>query len=169
MGNPELYGVMLGTFFALWTENLWAVNSVNDDWRRWTEMLPSLCWSQVNAVPKNSRHLPWNWLGCVLGVMSWIGPPGLDLMNKIRNLQHRGRRGVGIELLRWSQERMGWQVHQKIGRGSVVRPWGSYWAESLGLYCTNDGGIDVGHKAFSWGASIHLLGQPGCQLEVLLQ
>ena len=52
MGNLELYGVMLGTLFALLTDSQWAVNSVNDDWHRWTKTFSSLCLSQVNAVPK---------------------------------------------------------------------------------------------------------------------
>ena len=118
---------------------------------------------------KNNRHLTWNQLGCVLGVMSLIGPPGLDMMNKTRNRQHRGRRGVGIELLICYDERLGCQVYQQGGRVRVVRPWGPSLAESLWSYCTNDGGIDVGHKAFSWGDIIYLLGNPGRQLEVLLQ
>ena len=77
-------------FFALWTYNRWAVNSVNNYWHRWIEILSYFCWIQVNAVPKNSWHLPWNWLGCVLGLMSWRGPTRLDLMNRTRNRQHRG-------------------------------------------------------------------------------
>ena len=132
-------------------------------------MFPSLWWSQVDALPKNSRHLPWNRLGCVLGALSWIGPHGLVLINKTQNCQHRGQRGVRIELLRWSEDNMGCKVYQKWGRVCVVRPCGPSWAEYLWSYCTNYGGIDVGHKAFSWGASIHLLGKPGRQLEVLLK
>ena len=71
---------------------------------------------------KNSRHLPLNRLGCVMGLMSLIGPLGLDMMNKTRNFQHSGRHGVRIEILRWSEERVGCQVYQKGVRGHVVKP-----------------------------------------------
>ena len=54
--------------------------------------------------------------------MSGGGPPGLDLMNRKRNRQHRGRRGVGIEILIWSEVRMVCQVYQKGGKGNVERP-----------------------------------------------
>ena len=101
--------------------------------------------------------------------MSWRGTPGLDLINRTQKFQHRGRCGVGIEILIWYEERMGCQLYQKGGRVHVGRPWGTSWSESLFSYCTNDGGIDLGHIVFSWRASMHLLGKPGHQLEVLLQ
>ena len=101
--------------------------------------------------------------------MSRRGPPGLDLMNRTQSGQHRGRWGVGVEILIWSEGGMGCQVYQKWGKGHVERPWGPSWAESLWSHFTNYGGIDGGDKAFSWGASIHLLEKPGRKLEVVLQ
>ena len=62
----------------------------------------------------------------------------------------------------------GWQVHRKWDRGHVVRYWGPSWVESLWSCCTNYGGINVSHKLFYWGASIHRLGNPGHQWEVVL-
>ena len=100
--------------------------------------------------------------------MFWIGPHGLDLRSKTRNRRYRGRCGVGIERLRWCQERRGWQVYRKVGRVNVVSYWGPYWVESLWSCCTNDEGINVIYKVFSWGTSIHCPGNPGRQWEVVL-
>ena len=71
---------------------------------------------------KNSRHLPRGQLRCVLGVTSGGGPPGLYLMNRIQNLQHRGRHEVDIDLLIWSYVSLVCQVYQKGGRDHVGRP-----------------------------------------------
>ena len=93
--------------------------------------------------------------------MSWIGPHWLDLSNKTRNCWHRGRRGSGIELRGWYQERMGIQVNQKWCRVHLMSHCGPSWVEYLWSFCTNYGGIDVSHEVFSWGAIIHLLVNPG--------
>ena len=46
----------------------------------------------------------------------------MDLMNIIRNRQHRGRSEVGIGLLRWSSVSLVIKVYQKGGRDHVGRP-----------------------------------------------
>ena len=80
--------------------------------------------------------------------MSGRGPPGLDLMNIIRNRQHRGRRGVGIDLLIWSYGRLGCQVHQKGGKYNVERPRGPVYQNPFDHIVPMMGGSTEAIKRF---------------------
>ena len=76
----------------------------------------------MNAVPKKYSTSPMKstWMCSWSNVLErayWVGS---DECNT--NGQHRGRCGVGIEILICYEERMGCQVYQKGGRGHVVRP-----------------------------------------------